>query len=61
MVSIYTPMQALEEQFPHTEGYRMKYNTFKFESENTTELHIKIAPSEWYKVALEPASAKVNC
>ena len=38
----------------------MHYDTFKFKTENTAELHIKIVPSEQYKIALEPAAAKVS-
>ena len=39
----------------------MQYDTFKFESEDTTELQIEVVPSEQYEVALDPAAAKVNC
>ena len=55
-------LQALDEQFPREEGYRItRYDPFKFNTEEPTEIYIEIDPHECdqYIIALEPIPAKV--
>ena len=54
------PMQALTEQFPHENGYKICYDTFKFEAE---ELHIAVpfdSNETQCVIALEPTTAKAR-
>ena len=55
-------LQALEEQFPEEDGYKItRYDAFTFNIEQP-EVCITIVPcdeSDQYTIALEPLSAKV--
>ena len=52
-------LQALEEQFPYENGYRIHYDTFKFEAE---ELHIEVITRDQDQcvITLQPMTAKVR-
>ena len=56
-------LQALKEQFPVEDGYKIidHFKRFKFSSEKGTELQLKIqcCEQDHCVIALEPSAAKV--
>ena len=57
----YCFIQAIEEQFPYEEGYRINYKNFKFKKNKKP--HVRVVPTyecDKLVVVLDPTSARVT-